>query len=277
MSLVVYNSDKTSLSPISFLNDLQNQTAIRLLDINSPKVKIPLGLLFRDCAILVGIKLKIKSLDPFEKDEDYIFDHDKKDIKEMLLMRFKHLSLEEINYAFKLERYGTHGKRIEHFQLFNSTYVEGVLERYDKWKQFKIRTNNISTLNKVAEKTKVDHTEKNNDIVMRFLTEYEESSFIEENKFYVYDIINKKGLFPNNKEHKESIKKDAIYLLTNKYQNRKASSRAEQTRFKREMKNISLGSGGDVIRKCKQLFMEEFFRDLYKDNEKVIQFKKKFK
>jgi hypothetical protein len=43
------------------------------------------------------------------------------------------------------------------------------------------------------------------------------------------------------------------------------------------MKNISLGSGGDIIRKCKQLFMEEFFRDLYKDNEKVIEFKKNFK
>jgi hypothetical protein len=264
MDITIYNKEKVNLSPISFINDIQNQVKIRDIDTNSVEFRTQLGYLFSKISNLLGIK-------------ETILDINKIDIVDLILMKYKSFSLEEIDYCFKLERFNSLGKKTEHYQLLNAEYISNVLEKYKKWKEFKIKTNNISLLKKVSLETKVDHTAKNNDIVMRFLTEYEESSFIEENKFYIYDIINKKGLFPNNKEHKESIKKDAIYLLTNKYQNRKASSRAEQTRFKREMKNISLGSGGDVIRKCKQLFMEEFFRGLYKDDEKVIEFKKNFK
>lgn len=261
MELVIYNQEKTNLSPISFVNDLKNQTKIRSLDANSKEFKNQLGLLFAKINNLIGIKQEIE-----------IFN--KKDIKEMILMRFKSLSLEEVDYAFKLERYGTFGKRIDHFQLFNAEYVGKVLERYLEWKVFQMK----NVVKKVIDKEKLSEQElqkKNKEVLLRFINEYEYTRKVEDFQFYIYDILDNIGLMPTDVEYKNQIKKEAILILEKEYSNRKANSKDEFKRFQRELEQVKLGKGGAVKKKCKVLVIDEFFKKIYKDPEKIIDIKNK--
>lgn len=265
MSLVIYNKEKTNLSPISFINDLKNQTAIRSLDPNSNEFRKELGTLFTKINLLIGIKNEI---DIFNKE----------DIKELILMRFKALSLNEIDYAFKLERYGKFGKRIEHYQLFNAQYVGEVLDKYLDWKTFQFKNVVKNIQNQGKTELSVNEKEiKNKKIVLGFLDRYEKNPYIEDDEFYIYDILDKKELMPTDVEYKKEVKKDAVTILQNEYSQRKAKSKDESRSFKRELEQVTLGKGGAVIRKCKVLVLEEFFRNLFKDQEKVIEFKEKFK
>lgn len=59
----------------------------------------------------------------------------KEDITDLLLTRFQCLSLNELNFAFKIDRHGYHGDTTPHYQLFNAEYVAKVLNRYLKYKQ----------------------------------------------------------------------------------------------------------------------------------------------
>lgn len=261
MSLVIYNSEKANLSPISFINDLPNQNKIRNLDANSQEFKNQLGLLFAKINNLIGIKQEIELFN-------------KQDIKEMLLMRFKALSMEEIDYAFKLERYGAFGKRIDHFQLFNSEYVSKVLDRYLEWKVFQMK----NVVKKVIDKEKLSEQElekKNKEVLLRFINEYEYTRKVEDFQFYIYDILDSKGLMPTDIDYKNQIKKEAILILQEEFSKRKANSKDEFKSFQRELEQVALGKGGTVRKKCKVLVIEEFFKNIYKDPEKIIDIKNK--
>lgn len=68
----------------------------------------------------------------------------KDDISELLLTRFKTISLNELNFAFKLDRHGYHGEPTQHYQLFNAEYVARVLNRYLKYKnEIRIRPRRV--------------------------------------------------------------------------------------------------------------------------------------
>lgn len=261
--LVIYNESSRQLSPISFLNDIQNQTKIRDIDTGSIEFRQELGMFFTKVTNLLGIK-------------DQILDINKADIKEMILMRFKGLSLNELDYAFKLERYGTFGTRLQHFQLFNAEYVGAVIDRYLAWKEFK-RKNNISTVKKVMKISEQDKKSKENDIVIRFIERYDKERIVEDQYFYVYDVLDGLDLMNKDLDYKNSVKKDAIYLLKQEQNERKASSVDEQREIKSTLKIIESGIGGGIKSKCKILALEDFFRGLFKSEEKVIEFKNKFK
>ena len=114
----------------------------------------------------------------------------------------------------------------------------------------------------------------NNGILNRFLKKYEKDRFIEDELFYIYDILDKRKLTNSSLEYKNSIKKDAIYLLEQEINNKKATNIDEQRKFKKDLELIKTGKFLDIKRKCKILALEEFFRNLYKDQEKVNAFKK---
>jgi hypothetical protein len=260
--LVIYNENSRRLSPLSFINDIQNQTKIRDIDTESMEFRQELGMFFTKINNLIGIK-------------DALLDINKLDIKEMILMRFKGLSLNEIDYAFKMERYGEFGKRIEHFQLFNAEYVGSVIDRYCAWKEFK-KKNNISTV-KIQESISSDQKTKiENDIVVRFIKSYLISKTVDEEYFYVYDILDKRGLMNKDLDYKNSVKADAIYILKQEYNAKKAGSADEFKQIKSTLKTIESGLGGGIKQKCKILALEEFFRNLCKDENKLKEFKLKF-
>ena len=123
MGLIIYKEERQSLTTVEFLKDISNQIKIR--DISKDDFKNQLIKSIVLLNTLSGIK------EPMD-------DVTKQDIKEMILMRFKALSFDEISYAFKKERYGDLGDRTEHYQLFDAKYVSEVLDKFVKWKRTKI-------------------------------------------------------------------------------------------------------------------------------------------
>ena len=101
----------------------------KIMNLDSEETRPTLGLIFTRVFNLSGFK-------------GVIDDIHKQDIVEMILVKYKHFSIEEIDYAFRYDRYS--GDPIEHFQLFNSEYVAKVLKRYKDYIIQIKKDNNIS-------------------------------------------------------------------------------------------------------------------------------------
>jgi hypothetical protein len=117
----------------------------------------------------------------------------------------------------------------------------------------------------------------NNKILHRFLEKYEKDRFIDEELFYIYDILDKRNLTNTSLDYKNSIKKDAIFLLEKEINEKIATSVEEQRKFKKDILAIKDGKFTGIKNKCKILALEEFFRNLYKDQNKLTQFKNSLK
>ena len=89
---------------------------VKIKDLDDTDFEIGLSLLLTRIVNLLGIKEAVSDLN-------------KQDIVEMLDIGFKNLSLQEVNYAFKLERYNQLEPKTEHLVIFNllSHKVAGVL------------------------------------------------------------------------------------------------------------------------------------------------------
>lgn len=107
-----------SLSDEKFIIESRNCHKIKNIDENT---------LFSALAMILT---KAMNLSGFKNKLDDIH---KQDISRMLLTKFKNISLEEIDKAFQIDRYSENP--IEHFQLFNATYVAKVLNNYIEWRR----------------------------------------------------------------------------------------------------------------------------------------------
>lgn len=104
-----------------------------------------LGLLFTKVFNLSGFKGRIDEIH-------------KADIMQLMFERYGHLSLEEIDYAFRHDRYS--GAPIEHFQLFNAEYVAKVLKRYADFVMQVKNENHLKLQEPAVEKTVSDEEKK---------------------------------------------------------------------------------------------------------------------
>lgn len=66
------------------------------------------------------------------------------DISEMIYMRFWMISVQEIQIALKMNRYGMFEQKSEHYQLVNAELIADILNKYCKWKQKKAIEHNLS-------------------------------------------------------------------------------------------------------------------------------------
>ena len=261
-NLQIYNERSIQLSPISFVNDIQNQLKIRDLDTDSLDFKNKIAVFFTKTVNLLGIK-------------EAILDVNKTDIFEMLIMKYKGISLEELSYAFKMERYGQLLPKTQHYQLINAEYVSSVLDKYIDWRVSKIKTNTstVKIMPKISDQDKIF---KENDIVLRFIENFDPIIEVKDEYFYVYDILDSRGFMNKDIEYKNKVKEDAIYLLNQEYSGKKASSMDELKSIKSKLKLLKAGQGGEIKAKCKILALEEFFRNLNRDEKKLAEFKLKF-
>ena len=142
----------------------------------------------------------------------------------------------------------------------------------------------------------------NNKILHRFLEKYEKDRFIDEELFYIYDILDKRKLTNKSLDYMNSIKKDIIFLLEKELnektswavdermgfmqinpskavgiKNKMIESAKEQKKFKEDILAINNGKYAGFKNKCKILALEEFFRNLYKHQDKLIKFKNSLK
>jgi len=151
-NLTIYDQTKQELSEVSFVKDTLNQ--LRIAEIkDSVQILNQMASWISDTAFIAKIK-------------DAVPLHQKKDIKEMILLRFKNLSFNELHYAFKMERFGILGDKTEHYQSFDAEYVGKVLDKYVAWKrEVKVREN----ITKQAAPQSVTPQERA-DIRLKFLT-----------------------------------------------------------------------------------------------------------
>jgi hypothetical protein len=152
MSIIIYNEEKQLLPQLSFLKDTSNQVKIREIN-NSFELTKQLAFVFAEVALLAGIKEEIS---------DFV----KKDIKTLILTKYKNLSVDEISYAFRLERYKSYNEITEHYNQFTTSYVSSILDKYVEWKQTTMREKNIN-LAKVEEV--VISEEERKEIRLKFL------------------------------------------------------------------------------------------------------------
>ena len=113
MSLAIYTPTKQHLPATDFVRDTFNQLRIDKGNVSSVKVEVI------KCLSENATHLGIKEINP-----DLI-----SDCFEMILMRYKELSVDELHYAFKLHRFGELDK-VEHYQLLNADFVQKVLSNY---------------------------------------------------------------------------------------------------------------------------------------------------
>lgn len=206
-----------------------------------------------------------------------ISDIDKKEIQELILSKYKRLSINEVYYAFKLERFGEYGEQISHFNRFDVIYVGQILERYRQWKQKTKIEHNISAVEKKQTATEKEKQYWINRGVTELLEHFEVHREIMEGKSYIYDIFDEMGLMPQDKEYKKRVHKDAIETLEyelnekkNKSTNLKGKSAIAQ-----ELKEIQEKGNGKVKTKCKEIAMAEYLRKL--STEQFKKLKEKFK
>jgi len=261
--ITIYQEEKTNLLPVSFLNDIQNQTKIRDIDVESDEFRGKIGILFTKVNNLLGIKQQI-------------IDINKTDIREMIAMRFNGLSLNELDYAFKLERFGEFGTRIEHFQLFNAEYVGKVIERYLEWKEFKKRTYNIKKELKLESISESEKNKITNEGVLKAYYYFKENRVADKSRIYIYDVLDGMDLMPKDNETKNKVKKDAVYLLNQEYSNKKSSSLEERRQINRDIEKIKNPKDSLIILKCKELSLEDYFRGIRTEKQEQ-EFLEKFK
>lgn len=182
----------------------------------------------------------------------------KDEIKEMILLRFKGLSLEEIDFAFKLERFGVYKDRTEHYQMFDASYVSEILNKYSKWRLETRQVNNID-FHKKMESKELSEQDKAvlviNGIIEAFEV-YKNTGRIESGKSWIYDYYHEKRLLPfHNKVFREKIKRKAIKNL---YKRQQATGDRDLKSTLKEIQN-----GSDRFKtECKYIVLKMFFGKL---------------
>ncbi len=215
-------------------------------------------MIFTRVANLLGIKHQINQIN-------------KEDIREMIYYRFGNLSLEEIDYAFKLDRYGKFGDPTEHYQLFNAEFVGKVLNRYKNWVQQYRFDNRIPTA-KLPEKKELTSEEKETIVVtgvLNFFDEFKENRHIPPGRLYVYDyLFEKKLLPPHTPEFKEKIRRSAIKHLSKS----ETPDRKKRKDLKATLKEIQSGDKNQsrLKLKCKELVLKYYFNSLIARNRELL-------
>ena len=170
------------------------------------------------------------------------------DINEMILMRFKELSLDEVYYAFKLYRYGVIGEDLQSYGQFNSMFVQKLLTAYKNYKVQEIRKNNIK--NEKEEQT-LSEEEKELRVLLGLKRAYDEYCKGEDFGvgYYLYDYLNKKGFVNISNEDKYK----ALDLARLKLVSRTNAKRERGLKFdlKKELQRINSKLDDDVIQVAK--------------------------
>ncbi len=247
MNLAIYKPERQSLTTVEFLKDISNQVKIK--DISEDDFKHHLIKTIVTINALSGIK------DPMD-------DITKADIKEMILMRFKALSFDEISYAFKKERYGDLGVRTEHFQLFDAKYVSVVLDKFVKWKKYKIVQHNLNR--KKPEEKEMSEQDKENimlEAVDRIKKEVQQNGEIESNVIGVYMYLYSKGVLPvHTEEFKEKYTKLAIPIARGEAASKATYSLDDHKKLKERIESITQGKSEVLKNIAKKLILKDYFK-----------------
>ena len=248
MGLVVYKEQRQSLSEISFLKDVTNQVKIKDIPKEIYKHELIKSMILINN--LSGIK---------EPMSDVV----KTDIKEMILMRFKTLSFDQIYYAFKLERFGGLGNRIEHYQLFDAKYVSEVLDKFLLWKKTMRVQYNINLQKQQENETSKDEQEFIMiEAVDRIEKEFKHNKKITGTFVHVYDYLFAKGVLPQHtNKFKSRILEKSKEIAKFNAENKAGSDYGLHKQLKSTLENIENNNHDAIKTISKRLVLEEYFKN----------------
>lgn len=228
---------------------------LKIRELEEIEVREGLGMIFVKAANLLGIKEKISDIN-------------KTDIREMILTKFKNLSLEEIDYAFRLDRYS--GEPVPHFQLFNSEYVAKILKKYQDWIRQTRVANQLPIFKENPKTEELSEEEKQlitiNGIIDCF-EKFKNTGMIEPGKNYVYDWLYEREKLPKHtSKFKARIKRKAVKMaLREKEELGKTGSE-----IKNKIREIKSGEN-QLKRLCKDLVLMEFFSKLISQEKSITE------
>lgn len=247
--LIVYQEDKMVLSPKEFMLDVNTHTKLRNMDNHEYMKQV----------VIFGAY----QAEAFKITKE-ILDFDKKEIRELILKRFAGLSINELYYAFKLERFGELDPSTPHYNRFDAVFVSQVLGKYMKWRQ-NIRMHHNLPIGIQEPKKDIPDEEKKELIrsgVMSCYDHYRETLFIEEGKTYVYEVLYDLGVLPTDPETKKKAYEEAKEVIRMDTTLKKAKSRDEKKQFKELLSEIEKKKSDVVVVFAKQIVLGKYFRGI---------------
>tara|TARA_R110002020_G_scaffold218594_5_gene426506 strand:+ start:318 stop:1100 length:783 start_codon:yes stop_codon:yes gene_type:complete len=178
-------------------------------------------------------------------------------------------TFEEIQNAFKLAIMGV--LNIELFQQINVLVFAKVMKLYEEHKKNKLRTYRLNKQKPIEQEMTNEEIQKfTEQALTKQLTNFLQTRTIDKKRIYVYDIFDKAGMMPTDIQYKKSVHKDAITILKQEYQTKKANSREEHKQIKKFLAEVTDQSLTEEIKwKCKELALEDFLRKEIKNAEDV--------
>lgn len=257
----IYKENIVSLPPAKFLTSVYAQTSI--CDMQGYELTKQLA----HCFTFIAAQMRVTN---------EINDIDKKEIKELLLGRFKRLSVNEVYYAFKLERFGEYGEITSHYNRFDVIYVGQILDKYVNWKISTKQRHNISAIEETAEQSEEEKKYWINKAVNDCMAHFEKTREVEEGKSYVYDILYDDGVIQVSNEEKKKFYEDAKEVIVHELENSESANKKEASEKRNIYKEIRTPKSPKVIVKAKELILADFFRKCSKDEDVWANVKSKY-
>lgn len=204
-----------------------------------------LGIMLTKIANLTGLKNKIENIN-------------KQDIVKLILTVYKHLSLDEIYYAFEMERYSLYESKTSHFQLFNAEYVAKILKKYTTWKRKTKIEHSISTSKPPVQKalSTANKTAILNAGIERLHQEYITTKTVENGNIHIYDYLLETGAIKQLQgEERTALIQQAKINLTNQ-----KSTLQKKSDFIQILKPTPTTEAKVGI-ECKRLSLEQYFKN----------------
>jgi len=251
-NLAIYNPKTQELSEVSFIKDTLNQTLISEVK-DSVQIINEISRWIGETALMMKVNGAVPQ-------------HHKIDIKEMVLMRFKNFSFDELYYAFKMERFGVLGEKTTHYQSFDAEYVGKILDKYLEWKREVKRIRNISNTEKRVETTTEERSVIREEFLQNIYADLKERGYCED-AWLLFDELEKNGkLLIGNSRKKEIYQEQKV-----KYLNQlklKVLDRDIKTKIKRIISSEEQGqTNAEIKRRSKSFSVSDHLSDYMEDFE----------
>lgn len=246
MELVKYFSEKKmELAPLQFLRDVIKHEKIKNMDSYEQKKQIAL---FRAAQAEMAGGLEIGDI--------Y-----KKEITELIIRRHGNLSINELYYAFKLDRFGEFEKPTPHYGNFNTQYVAQVLRKYSDWRQ-KVRYDHKLPISAPETTTEITDDEKKLILyegVMEEFDHYKNARMIRDGKTYIYDLLAELGKLPP-KLSEEAIERGRQFLKDSLLLEKSNAGISATVKLRQMIAEIEEKKSSKVVIASKKLEIGAYFR-----------------
>lgn len=229
-------------SGLGFAKDAAGFTKIR--ELKPEVISDGLAAIFVQVTNFLGIK-------------EAVSPNNKQDIRQLIETEFKSLSLEEIQKAFQMDRYGTFGETEKHYQLFNAEYVSKVLSKYKTWLR-KTRFDNNLPINESFEVVKDLTQEEKDEIVIsgikRLYDEFKATGVVPTGSKFAYDWLDERGHLNYDKNAKNKFLDRANIALKGQIKDARSKYERKELADMIEQRNST-----KAIVMAKRIALKEFF------------------